>query len=414
LNPHRPECGFAYKGLASCGLALSVAAALRKELGANLDLRYWLDLVAVGTVADVAPLTLDNRSLVRAGLEAIAKARRPGMAALLEIAKIDRDAPLTGRDIAFRIAPHINAPGRIGSASLALELLMARDEATARALAAQLDQVSAQRRAQSDEMLLDACAQIEAEGWQREPAIVIGKQGWNPGVVGIVAGRLVERFGCPVIVVGLEGESGRGSVRGPVGSRLYDALTDVAGVFIRFGGHQQAAGLEVAASQLPALRLGFAAAVSARGAAPRDSSAPSSRAGGAGESAELCALEPQDDPAAVLSDLGKLEPCGFGNPRPRLMVKGRVAGAREVRNGHLKLRIELPAGRTLDCFAISQGSRAGQLQGAVTVVGDLRHNSFPGAEPVELFAEEVTPAAGLVPSVSTEGEVLPALSPVAL
>lgn len=406
LNPHRPECGFAYKGLASCGLALSVAAALRKELGVDLDLRYWLDLVAVGTVADVAPLTLDNRALVRAGLDAIAKARRPGMAALLEIAKIDRDAPLTGRDIAFRIAPHINAPGRIGSAGLALELLLARDLNSARALAAQLDQVSAQRRALSDEMQLEACAQIEAEGWQREAAIVVGKEGWNPGVVGIVAGRLVDRFGCPVIVIGMEGASGRGSVRGPAGSRLYDALAQVGDLLARFGGHQQAAGLEVAALQLPELRRRFAAAVAAQ------SSTVASDTPVKGD--ELCALEPQDDPSLVLSDLGKLEPCGFGNPRPRLVVKGRVAGAREVKNGHLKLLIELPAGRTLGCFAISQGSRAGQLRGAVSVVGDLRHNSFPGADPVELFAEEITPSTALVPSVSTDEQDLRALNPVAL
>src|SRR5690606_35308784 len=142
----------AYKGLASCGLALSIAAALRKAVGVDLDLRYWLDLVAVGTGADVAPLDGDNRPLVRAGLEAVLKARRPGMQALLEIAKICRDAPLTGRDVAFRIAPHINAPGRLGSADIALDLLLARDLASARALAATLEQISERRRALSEEM----------------------------------------------------------------------------------------------------------------------------------------------------------------------------------------------------------------------------------------------------------------------
>jgi single-stranded-DNA-specific exonuclease len=217
---------------------------------------------------------------------------------------------------------------------------------------------------------------------------------------------LVDRFGCPVIVIGFDGDSGRGSVRGPVGSRLYDALAGVGDILERFGGHQQAAGLELAAARMPELRQRFAAAIRAQSVA-----APSVASG---KGAELCVLEPQDDPAAVLSDLGKLEPCGFGNPRPRLIVKGRVAGAREVKNGHLKLLLELPAGRTLGCFAISQGSRAGQLEGAVTVIGDLRHNSFPGADPVELFAEEVSPAATLMASVSTEDSDLTALSPVAV
>jgi single-stranded-DNA-specific exonuclease len=223
---------------------------------------------------------------------------------------------------------------------------------------------------------------------------------------------LVDRFGCAVIVVGLEGESGRGSVRGPVGSRLYDALVQVADVLQRFGGHQQAAGLEVAASQVPELRRRFAAAIAAQVLARQHGAAASSS--GAGKVSELCALEPQDDPAAVLSDLGKLEPCGFGNPRPKLVVKARVTGAREVKNGHLKLLLQLPAGRMLDCFAISQGSRAGHLVGGVTVVGDLRHNSFPGSEPVELFAEEITLATALVPSVSTEASELRALPPVAV
>src|SRR5262245_44073348 len=176
LNPHRQDCGFAYKGLASCGLALSVAAALRRELGVELDLRYWLDLVAVGTVADVAPLDGDNRALVRAGLDAILKARRPGMLALLEMAKITRETPLTARDIAFRSAPHINAPGRLGSADVALDLLLARDIETARGLAATLEQVSDRRRALSEEMFTDACAEIEREGFARQPAIVIGRE----------------------------------------------------------------------------------------------------------------------------------------------------------------------------------------------------------------------------------------------
>lgn len=378
LNPHRKDCGFAYKGLASCGLALSIAAALRKELGVELDLRYWLDLVAIGTVADVAPLTGDNRALVRAGLRALLEARRPGLRALLEIAKISRESPLTGRDVAFRIAPHINAPGRLGSPDLALELLLARDETTARKLAAQLEQISAQRRAISDEMLAEACREIDEHGFDRDAAIVIGRAGWNPGVVGIVAGRLADRFERPVIVAGFEGGIGRGSVRGPAGSRLHDALAETAPVLIRFGGHQQAAGLELREEQLPALRRAFVAAVEQQGA-PRSSE----------PGPELWAFAPEDDPASVLADLARLEPCGHGNPRPRLVVEGRVLGAREVKNGHLKLALELSGGRTLGCFAVNQGSRAGALGGSVRVIGDLRHNSFPGAEPVEMFVEQL-------------------------
>lgn len=379
LNPHRPDCGFAYKGLASCGLALSIAAGVRKELGVDLDLRYWLDLVAIGTIADVAPLDGDNRCLVRAGLEAIQKARRPGMEALLESAKLSREAPLTGRDVAFRIAPMLNAPGRLGSADLALELLLARDLPSARVVAARLEQISSERRALSEAMFEEAVREIEAEDYAQHAALVLGRPGWNPGIVGIVAGRLAERFARPVVVVGFDGAVGRGSVRGPVGSRLYDALARSSESLVRFGGHQQAAGLEIALDQLAAFRRRFVAAVEAH-AAP--ASAPVTN--------EVIPLDAADDPRAVLADLDRLEPCGFGNPRPKLAAEGRVLEAREVKNGHLKLRLDLGARRQLGCFAVNRGSIALELSGRVRVIGDLRHNCFPGAEPYELFVEELS------------------------
>lgn len=383
LNPHRNDCGFAYKGLASCGLALSVAAALRKALGVELDVRYWLDLVAVGTVADVAPLDGDNRALVRAGLDAIQRARRPGMQALLEIAKVSRDGPLTGRDVAFRLAPHINAPGRLGSPDIALELLLAKDLERARALAATLEQISERRRALSEEIFADACAEIEREGYQQEAAIVLGRSGWNPGIVGIVAGRLVDRFRRPVIVVGFDAGSGRGSVRGPSGVRLYDALAAASDVLVRFGGHQQAAGLEVLEGRLEALRARFIDAVACQADAPPPEAAGS----------ELLPLAVADDPRAVLVDLGRLEPCGFRNPRPRIVVEGQVASVREVRNGHLKLELMLDSRRRLDCFAPRRGELAATLDGRVRVVGDLRCNSFRGVQAAELLVDEVGPSA---------------------
>lgn len=394
LNPHRRDCGFAYKGLASCGLALSVAAALRKELKADLDVRYWLDLVAVGTVADVAPLDGDNRALVRAGLEAILRARRPGMQALLEVAKISRDTALTGRDIAFRIAPHINAPGRMGPADVALELLLAKDLTVARGLAARLEQISAQRRALSEEMLQQACLEIETRKLDRDAAIVLGRSAWNPGIVGIVAGRLAARFERPVIVIGFEAGAGRGSVRGPSGVRLHDALSDVQDVLVRFGGHQQAAGLEVLEEHLEALRARFVEAIA------RQPALPPVEAG-----ADLLLLEREDEPLAVLADLQRLEPCGFGNPRPRLVAEGRVTSVREVKNGHLKLAIDLGKRRILGCFGVNQGSLAASLKGSVRVVGDLRHNSYGGVDSAEMFVESVVSAdlSGAQPTGAADG-----------
>ncbi|MEN9579210.1 MAG: hypothetical protein RJA70_2219, partial [Pseudomonadota bacterium] len=174
LNPHRPECGFRYKGLASCGLVLSLAAALRKELGVPLDVRRWLDLVAIGTIADVAPLDGDNRALVRAGLAALRRAERPGLRALLNLAKVSLEAPITARDVGFRVAPQINAPGRMGAPDLALQLLLAPDAAVAEALALQLQVISDQRRQQQEQMVEEACSLIEAQGDPSQPAIVVG------------------------------------------------------------------------------------------------------------------------------------------------------------------------------------------------------------------------------------------------
>jgi single-stranded-DNA-specific exonuclease len=236
--------------------------------------------------------------------------------------------------------------------------------------------------------LEQALADIVQHGLEQHAALVVGRRGWNPGVVGIVAGRLADRFERPVIVVGFDGQTGRGSVRGPVGSRLHDALSEASDVMVRFGGHQQAAGLEVLEERLLELRERFVAAVGRQGPAPRVEAG-----------ADVVTLEPGDDPLAVLTDLDRLEPCGFGNPRPKLRVVGRVSEAREVKNGHLKLLLQLGERSWLGGFGPRLGSHADALRGEVHVIGDLRHNSYPGGDPVELFVEQLLHAGALLAPV---------------
>src|SRR5262249_12104742 len=154
-------------------------AAVRAELGRVLDLRPLLDLVAIGTIADVAPLSGDNRALVRAGLRVLGDARRPGVRALLELSNIDPGAPLSGEDVAFRIAPRLNAPGRLGSPDLAVELLLSASLDAARALAAELEQRQLERRAVQDRMLEEALAEVERERYRERAALVLGREGWN-------------------------------------------------------------------------------------------------------------------------------------------------------------------------------------------------------------------------------------------
>jgi len=380
LNPHRPECGFPYKGLASCGLALSIGAALRTALGRELDLRRWLDLVAIGTIADVAPLDGDNRALVRAGLRAIGEARRPGIRVLLELAKLDGNSPITSEDVAFRIAPRLNAPGRLGSAEIAVQLLMAKTLDEAHALGAEIEQRSSERKLLQERMIEEALAEIEREGWAERPAIVIGREGWNHGIVGIVAGRLSDQFRRPVIAVGFSNGHGRASVRGPAGSRLFDALSASKHVLIRFGGHQAAAGAELELSRLAELRECFEAACAAQDTQPT-----------AKPSADLTYawLSPGDEPTHVLNDLYLLEPCGPGNEAPLLAFTASVLSARQVSGGHLKLELELDGGARIGAFGIALGDRASSLTGKIKVVGKLRPDRYRGGNAIELKLEKI-------------------------
>lgn len=380
LNPHRSECGFSYKGLSSCGLVLSVAAALRSELDSKIDLRKWLDLVAIGTVADVAPLTGDNRALVRAGLSTLRKAERAGMRALLDIIGIDRAYPLAASDIAFRIAPRLNAPGRLQAPDLAFQLMRERDEGKAKELAELVEELCKKRR--SDQALIEEQArrEVNESGQAETPALVVGREGWNHGIVGIVAGRLAEEYDRPAVVIGFEGGIGRGSLRGPDGFPLFDALSDCAEYLNRFGGHQAAAGMELRIENLDSFRVAYQAACARRSnfeAPQRD---------------DPVFIDPEDDLKDLLHDLELLEPCGEKNPSPKLSLRCSVASAREVRGGHLKLDLRTASGVRVGGFGPGLGSQANELRGEVTIEGELRPDRFAGGGAVEFLVRRVLPA----------------------
>lgn len=377
LNPHRPECGFAYKGLSSCGLVLSVAAALRAELGAKLDLRQWLDLVAIGTVADVAPLTDDNRALVRAGLSTLRNAERAGIRALLDVVGIDRSAPLSAADIAFRIAPRLNAPGRLQDPDLAFHLMRERDPERALHLAEQVEALCRRRREDQAKIEAEARAEVEASGQSESPAIVVGREGWNHGIVGIVAGRLAEELNRPTVVIGFEEGVGRGSLRGPDGFPLFDALSECAPHLNRFGGHQAAAGMEVQIEKLDAFRAAYQKACAAR--ADYEVPLPPSP----------LEIEAGDDLSDVLCDLELLEPCGEQNPGPRLSLRCSLRSAREVRGGHLKVDLRTSTGRRVGGFGPGMGQLAETLKGEVCVEGELRPDRYAGGDAVEFLVRKI-------------------------
>ena len=382
LNPHRPDCGFAYKNLASCGLSLSVVAALRAKLNASLDLHSYLDLVAIGTIADVAPLDGDNRILVRAGLQRIADGARPGLRALLERARIERGAPITGEDVAFRIAPRLNAPGRLGAPEVSLELLLVEGVATADQLADRIEELQRERRDLQDKMFAEALIEIDSQPWKSDAGIVIGRDSWSSGIVGILAGKLAEHYGLPVIAIGFDNAIGRGSVRGPKGFPLYDILSGLSDCLIRFGGHQAAAGLDVQRDQIEVLRARFNRACALHIGSQNQPSL-------AGDEPVL-PIDSEDDVFAVARDLALFEPCGEGNRQPLLLVRGQLVRAREVRGGHLQLEVETSNGQKVRAFGFGLGANAEMLAGELGIVGSMRVSRYQSAERAEMRIERLS------------------------
>jgi single-stranded-DNA-specific exonuclease len=331
INPHQAGCRFPFKGLASVGVAFYLAAALRTRLRDTgwprlPDPRALVDLVAVGTIADLAPLTDENRILVHHGLCRLRQQPRLGLAALARVAGLD-DGVQRAADISLRLAPRLNAPGRLGDAQPALDLLLSDDAATADARAAACEAANLERRAIQERVLVEAMQQAEA---QPDGVLVTAGQGWHPGVVGIVAAKLVDHFARPAVVIALDGDLGRGSARTVAGFHLHQALRGAADLLVRYGGHAAAAGLTVEAGHLPELRARLSAAARASlGDAPPAAALP--------VDAEI-ALDAVDE--LLAEELFRMEPFGIGNPEPVLAARGvTLERARVVGERHLQVTL---------------------------------------------------------------------------
>jgi single-stranded-DNA-specific exonuclease len=372
INPHRADDRFPFKGLASCGVAFYLAAALRSRLRAEghaaaetFDPRHLLDLVAMGTLADLVPLVDENRILVAAGMRELAQRRRPGLQALMELCELGSEPPTT-TDVSFRITPRLNAAGRLGEAQLALDLLLAPDEATGRQLAQTLDDVNRER--QRIQELVWQEAQKEAEGCAGQAAVVVGAEGWHHGVVGIIAAKLVERYRRPAVVVGFKDGQGRGSARTVDGFNLYTALHACREQLTVFGGHAAAAGMSLTIDRLPAFRAAFAAAAAAHFSPGRETPAVEVDA-----EVELHELDlPQAE------ELGRLAPFGAANAEPLLAIPGLVARATRV-VGAKHLQLTLSRGAAVgDAIAFGMADRDPGEGSAVDVIGIAEVDSYRG------------------------------------
>jgi len=325
LNPKLPGCELGYRHLAGVGVAFKLMWSIGQQLSAASRvseefkdlLMEALSLVAIGTIADVCPLVDENRVLVSYGLKTLSVSPRPGMRALMAAARL-AGGPISARDVAFRLAPRLNAAGRMGDAKVAVELLMTEDARLAAELAAQLEAHNNQRvktqnaTIQQAEEALQRSRQLEGPG-----CIVLADPNWHPGVLGLVASRLVDRHGRPAFIFTLDGEVARGSARSVPGFPLNRVLGQCQDLLSSYGGHEGAAGLSLPAARLDAfIERVNACALELVGGEP---SAPALRIDG---EVQLGALNP-----LLLREINALAPFGEGNPEPCFVASGlRLAG----------------------------------------------------------------------------------------
>lgn len=375
LTVHPSLSPYAQKGLpelTGAGVAYHLLWALHEQLGLGAPTEY-SDLATLGTVADVAPLLGENRALVSAGLEQLAHSNWPGLRTMIARTLAHGKAP-TARDVAFVIAPRLNAAGRLGEADFGLELLTTASERRALELASYLDARNNDRRKLQDEMLEKALTLADPDA----PALVLEAPGWHPGVMGIVASKLLDRYYKPVFIMA----AGKGSVRSTPGISAVGGLEYAHDLLERFGGHSQAAGFSIKEGQIDAFReriLEYA----------RQHPAPQP---------ELLAdtlLDADEIDADLYGAIASLEPYGTGHPAPIFALSGPLQNAKSMGQGgkHLSLQLATDGG-TIRGVAWNLGPAADTLRaaGRVTMAGALRENVWQGKTTLEFMAEGVRQA----------------------
>ncbi|HKK00539.1 MAG TPA: single-stranded-DNA-specific exonuclease RecJ [Desulfuromonadales bacterium] len=335
LNPHQAGCEFPYKDLAGVGVAFFLLIGLRKRLRENgyfvsrpePDLRKLLDLVALGTIADVVPLKGVNRILVKTGLVALGHNLRPGVARLREVAAVKE---VSCGAVGFRLAPRLNAAGRIEDARKGVELLLTTDPEQARVIAMQLDNFNRERQNIEQQTLHQAIERLDDLPQERK-TIVLADERWHPGVIGIVASRLVERYHRPTVLIALDGEGqGKGSARSVAGFHLYDALEHCREHLEGFGGHAFAAGLSLSSEAVPLFSDRFESVAS-------EALTPDDLIPRALHDGEMLIEDLSGD---IVRELARLAPFGAGNAEPVFLYQAVRAQQRQiVGENHLRMTV---------------------------------------------------------------------------
>lgn len=383
LNPWRTDSSYPFNGLCSAGLAYKVVQAYATRYGAgSLEPASLLDLVSLATVADVVPLQDENRLFVREGLKQISRGDRPGIRALKLVAGVERECS-TGT-LAFKLAPRINAAGRLAHAEAGVRLLTTDSDEEAKALAEELEALNSERQRIEEAITAEAVALVDSDALP--PALMLWARHWHLGVVGIVAARLVERFHRPAVIVAVNDHGiGKGSARSVAGFDLHHALGQCRDLLIGFGGHPSAAGLTVEEARLPALRERIAEIAAAWGG--REPQSPQLQV-----DAEVSLV---DVNLRLVRELNLLHPYGAGNPEPTLAVRGLdVLSARIVGTGHLKMTVRHGNSPPFDSIGFRMGGRAdrGLSAGPLDLAFVPELNRWNGLDRIQLRIRDFRPS----------------------
>ena len=378
INPHahadESSVEEPWRNLCTVGLVFKLCHGLLKQLRAEnhpvafrVKLRDHLDLVALGTVADLVPLIGENRILARHGLRILEETQRPGLRALMDIAGVKPSQGLTPTDISFRLGPRINASGRLADAALSVELLLSDDATFCNETAQQLDAFNRERQDIERAITEEAERMIE-EKYLSDSGVVLFAENWHPGVVGIVAGRVTRKYNRPCVVLGNEGEMAKGSGRSIDGVNLVAVLGTCCENLTSWGGHPMAVGVALPKVHLESFRAGFAAAVH-------------THAGGdiAAARLDLAAwITPEQINERLMDELESLHPFGQGNPEPVFGVRGVVLRTRpEVfKEQHFRFQFEDGRGRRLHGVAWKQAHRLPPVGVPVDLAVELKWNHF--------------------------------------
>ncbi|MFO1014227.1 MAG: single-stranded-DNA-specific exonuclease RecJ [Caulobacteraceae bacterium] len=398
VNPNRPGDNSGQGNLAAAGVAFVLLAALNREARRcglfetrpEPDVRQWMDLAAMGAVCDVTSLTGFNRAIAALGLNVMSRWANPGLKALLEIA--GGSGPASVFHAGFILGPRINAGGRIGRSDLGARLLSTDDPAEAADLARQLDALNSERKQVEQAVIDEAVARLEAEGGTDAPAIVVAAEGWHPGVVGIVASRLRERYRRPVFVIGIDTAAGvgKGSGRSQPGVNLGAAVQKAFedGLLLAGGGHAMAAGLTIRAGEIDRFRAYLCEALEGQMIAAAEADA-----------VDIDVLVSPGPGNRALSDaFGILAPFGPGNPEP-MFALADVRSDRPIlmKGGHVRTQLVDASGRRIKAVAWRSaetplGQRLLAGQGGLHVAGKLQADDWQGRQSVEIVVEDVADA----------------------